>query len=471
MAVPPELYREVVVIGNGPSAITLSYLLAGNWPYYSDQDHSNEYLLYRLRENADKSLVEQDLEFLSSGLEGRSSNPVSLLFDALNHPDADLGIENPSVLNWRYDCDKEITHTVLGRGLPGGCWQDMEGGILTISLGSWMELPNWSFRDWDLEQNRDKIGLTAFRQSRATVGSVARYYQDYVKCKGLEKFFINHTIVHSVEKYHHPVETIDNLWLVKGQQEIKNHETGESRVRELSFVTPNVVLATGISDKPNKLNVSGEDLDFVIHTLNELEKLIMTKRLTSRTGTLLIIGAGLSAADAVIAAHFHNIPTAHAFRRSVHDSQLIFNRLPDNMYPEYHKVHNMMRGDCKSYCGYKSHEGYEVVEIRPNRVVILKPVGEEGPLLMIKCAYVVVLIGKKPNLSFMPNEGRNLGILPDEKIDSRRNPLSIDPYTHKTSNEQGIFALGPLVGDNFVRFVQGGALAITNHVYKKFKES
>ena len=27
--------------------------------------------------------------------------------------------------------------------------------------------------------------------------------------------------------------------------------------------------------------------------------------------------------------------------------------------------------------------------------------------------------------------------------------------------------MGPLVGDNFVRFLQGGALAINNHILKK----
>ncbi len=74
------VYKDAVVIGNGPSGIALSYLLAGNWPYYNGCGESvNEMLHYRLlaaeaEENANKkkgdenkkqSIVEQDLRFLA----------------------------------------------------------------------------------------------------------------------------------------------------------------------------------------------------------------------------------------------------------------------------------------------------------------------------------------------------------------------------------------------------------------------
>lgn len=50
-------------------------------------------------------------------------NPVSVLFDTLNHPQADLGIDNPSVISWRSNPDKIVNHVVLGKGIPGGSWQ------------------------------------------------------------------------------------------------------------------------------------------------------------------------------------------------------------------------------------------------------------------------------------------------------------------------------------------------------------
>jgi hypothetical protein len=57
------------------------------------------------------------------GLEGRSNNPVSLLMDTLNHPCADLGLELPSLLEWRYHPECQVDHIVLGKGPPGGSWQ------------------------------------------------------------------------------------------------------------------------------------------------------------------------------------------------------------------------------------------------------------------------------------------------------------------------------------------------------------
>lgn len=110
--------------GNGPSGITLSFLLSGHWPYYSGAPLSDEYLQMRLEScQKDLSIVDQDLEFLSDGLEGRSSNPVALLFDALTHPDADMGMENDSVLQWRHRKDRVIPHVVLGKSAEGGIWQ------------------------------------------------------------------------------------------------------------------------------------------------------------------------------------------------------------------------------------------------------------------------------------------------------------------------------------------------------------
>lgn len=146
----PGGYKEVVIIGNGPSGLCLSYFLSGHWPYWNKNRVSDEYLQMRLEYcDDDSSLVEQNLEYLSDGLEGRSNNPVALLFDKLKHPDGDLAIDSPSCLTWKYDPLKEIDHVCIGKAAgPGGAWNDLDGSLLTISPSRWMELPDMSYADW-----------------------------------------------------------------------------------------------------------------------------------------------------------------------------------------------------------------------------------------------------------------------------------------------------------------------------------
>jgi len=62
---------------------------------------------------------------------------------------------------------------------------------------------------------------------------------------------------------------------------------------------------------------------------------------------------------------------------------------------------------------------------------------------------------------------KKMGIYPGLPLDCNRNPIAIDGTSHESLRNPGLYALGPLVGQNFVRFLQGGALAITSSIIKK----
>lgn len=470
-------HKDVVVIGNGPSAITLSYLLAGNWPYYSrQQSHPNEYLHARLRSSSSsassdsdsiskqrgpdsrQSLVEQDLEHLCNGIQGRSINPVSVLLDSLQHPEADFGVQLPSCLDWKLDANKVVDHVVLGKGSPGGAWSRMDDFMdtLTVSVGTWLQLPNMCIEQWHARNNKSSLS------TRISLSIVGKYYRDYVRLQKLERFFRNDSEVSHVK-----FDEQQQLWHVKGWQD---------KCGPFEYVTPKVVLATGNSDVPNQLQVAGEELPFVFHSLNQLEQFLASINLSNLTDPVLIVGAGLSAADAVIACRSKKIPVRHVFRRHPEDAALIFNQLPENTYPEYHSVLGKMKGNNCHY-GYKPFAMHTVSEIRSNKEVVLTNlIGVDDTQttsnITIKVSYVLVLIGMKPMLHFVkPKHIRQkLAHNPQLAINPRTNPVTIQPFSHQCLATPGLYAMGAIVGDNFVRFVQGAALAITNHIWTERRD-
>ncbi|XP_026121971.1 oxidative stress-induced growth inhibitor 2-like [Carassius auratus] len=467
----------VVIVGNGPSGICLSYLLSGYTPYLSpDGFHPNPILHNKLKENPHLSLFDQDLEYLCEGVEGRSSNPVAVLFDALLLPDGDFGVECASPLIWRHEPERATPHLVLGKGPPGGAWHAMEGSMLTLSLANWMELPGVKLKEWMRDKRRN------LRNDRATPAEIASYYQHYVTKMGLEKSFACGTTVTSVSRV--SLESGRSVWKIQGLQ--KRASSGEEIEVPFAVYAENVVLATGTHDIPARLDVEGENLPFVCHSFWELEAAISSGRLDSASEPVLVVGAGLTAADAVLAAHHLNTPVYHAFRRPVSDPALIFNQLPKLLYPEYHKVHQMMsQQQCKGgetvanlsnqplsspadgncYPGYLSFPKHHVAAFRSDGKCVLEDEGGKQTVLQVSMA--LVLIGAHPNLSFLPEHGGPLALDSEEPISCRRNPLDVDPYTYECVKEPGMYAMGPLVGENFVRFLKGGALAIVCDIARK----
>lgn len=68
---------------------------------------------------------------------------------------------------------------------------------------------------------------------------------------------------------------------------------------------------------------------------------------------------------------------------------------------------------------------------------------------------------------FFDDSGIGFGDDPKKPIDCKNNPISVNKFTNEILLVPGIFALGPLVGDNFVRFIAGGALSISSHLMKE----
>lgn len=109
---------------------------------------------------------------------------------------------------------------------------------------------------------------------------------------------------------------------------------------------------------------------------------------------------------------------------------------------------------------YTSFPEHHVLSFKSDMKCILQSVS--GLKKIFKLSAAVVLIGSHPNLSFLKEQGCYLGHNSSQPITCKGNPVEIDAYTYECVKEAHLFALGPLVGDNFVRFLKGGALGVTH---------
>lgn len=82
----------------------------------------------------------------------------------------------------------------------------MDPNVLTLSLSRWMSLPDLDLRQWkklveaerlqksvitaksDMYMQQEKRSVCK-TSSRVSVGTVAAYYKDYVRRKGLKQYF------------------------------------------------------------------------------------------------------------------------------------------------------------------------------------------------------------------------------------------------------------------------------------------
>lgn len=389
---------------------------------------------------------------------------------------------------------------------------------------------------------------------RASPEEISSYYKNYVKLMGLQKNFVDNTYITSVQRLHRGRHSDDltnshakdgglangvkrngikngvesngssdgeekradevdqgkkavnsggssvgvtpglgqGLWEVRGYQRVQ----GDTHV-PFSLFAENVVLATGATDSPARLGVEGEDLPFVFHSVRDLGVAVSNRaKLGPSSEPVLVVGAGLCAADAVLCARNHGISVLHAFRKHTDDPQLIFKQLPKTLYPEYHRVYNMMcshsnlapgggaapnsapppngattsatLGGAPPKPGYISFPEHCVVSFQPDMRCVLQ--GPGTSLRAFKVSMALVLISSLPNLFFLKEQGRYLSLDPSRPVSCKQNPLEIHPYTFECCAEPGLFAMGPLVGDNFVRFLTGGALGIASCLMKRLKE-
>lgn len=224
----------------------------------------------------------------------------------------------------------------------------------------------------------------------------------------------------------------------------------------------NVVLACGVGGYPRRLHVPGEDLPYVSHDFSDLA--LSLPKIQHHADPVLIVGAGLSAADAVLCTLSRTVRVVHVFYQDSSDPKLIYHKMPPQLYSEYCSVFDLMRGKTQNSL-YTPLPRHRVVEFRPEGISIVE--NEEGMQQRLRVLTAQVLIGSEANLDFLPEDiVRKLGLHLNLPINAKKNPVDVDPFTFESEKVPHLYALGPLVGDNFVRFALGGVLGVTQNLHK-----
>lgn len=375
--------------------------------------------------------------------------------------------------------------------------------MLTLSKQDWLDLPLYSFKDWKKVHTKTATTYNKETALRARTTDIAQYYKSYIEEVGIQDNFIDGVCVNQVKQVSTcssttesatptsettPIELSPTMpvgissegdvthcprcccdrgvscptiiqstteWIVTGytccRAKFERETTLTVRAKKL-------VLACGLS-KPKRLQVSGEELNFVLHDMSQLRS--KSHHLKVSNKPILVIGAGMSAADAILFALGQEIQVYHAFYQNLDDA-FIFNKLPDGLYEEYHKIWYLMQGLVTSpfYTPLKQHR---VKSFLSNGSCILSD--STDSLLTLSIAAAVVMVGSQANLDFLPDTVKSsLGIESGLPIDSKHNPLDVNVFTSQSERLPNLYALGPLVGDHFVRFVFGSGLACAKDI-------
>lgn len=230
----------------------------------------------------------------------------------------------------------------------------------------------------------------------------------------------------------------------------------------------NVVLVIGNSIL-KVLGIFGENLLFVYYKMDVIDRYLgELSEFVFLMEFCFVVGVGLLVVDCVLVFRNKGVFVIYVVRRNGNDFKIIYNQLLGVVYLEYYKVGQMIKGDVITVYGkdvlYIVYIKIIFVEIRKDKECILKKV--DGILFKQKVLNVFVLIGVMLDFLFLYGIG-GFGVNFVKNIDSKENLIYINFFSYEVVNEFGLFVVGFLIGDNFVRFGIGGVLGIVNYFMRE----
>ena len=216
----------------------------------------------------------------------------------------------------------------------------------------------------------------------------------------------------AVEHFELEVRQYEKVDRIEGKDEAFTVRTTDRSGHHQEYRGRKIIIATGFYDRPNRLNVRGEELPNVSHYFSEAHPYW--------NQDVVIIGGGNSAAEAAL-----ELFRASAHVTIVHRDAEMSKGLKYWVKPD---IENRIRGS-----EIRALFNTQVLSIDSNQVWVKNGRSEES----VPASHVFALIGYHPDFDFLERHG----ILLDPKT---KRP-SIDPETLET-NVPGIYVAGVVVG-------------------------
>ncbi|KAI9763636.1 MAG: hypothetical protein M1840_000350 [Geoglossum simile] len=487
---------DTVVVGNGPSALILSYLLHGHVPFYdhtTNGPHPDPILHAKLSSLPSGSLYSalaspSAICNLTEHFQGSRISystqalPINVLLDTLLRPNADTTSgEVLSRIRWSHEPDKAVSHTVFGcTRRPGGQWSERSkllssSGIETLSYAEMLSLPGSTFADY----YKEKHAQTLPEFTRPSQKDVSEYLTAYPARVGIEDSVYSSTNVDHVERSSSSLGFSVDISRVQGNCRGRNPHRIHCR---------HLVLASGVFSHtipPPPLLLPLTSLPNPPHPTNN--------------HPLLVIGSGFSAADIIISTP-PNRKVLHLFlwAPDTHPSPL--RGCHQQAYPEYAAIYRQMKSAssqlptkgvprkmgaaispilirrCSSNFAERdwnnNYEGLPNVQVvavdvssdSKEEMVITIQLPDNGGLVQRRVSGLEYLVGRRGSLNYL-SDSLKAAILNNISATANCEPtplISTETLRSKAALSPelapNIFATGSLTGDSLVRFAFGGCV-------------
>ncbi|KAF2873992.1 hypothetical protein BDV95DRAFT_565197 [Massariosphaeria phaeospora] len=440
---------DTLIIGNGPAALILSYILHGHIPYYVG-GHQDSILDLKLSKDPSLLHLTPDLyaHFLSSLRYSTQALPVNTLLDTLVRPNADTEINPKSCIEWRYEPEKAISHAAIGEtAQAGGQWADNPvaagADVGTLSYAEQLSLPGYTYAD-HLAKGQKQAQYDFVRPTRS---EVADYLKAYPKAVGISDAVYTAT-------------RVDGVYRVQDG----------FVVGSLGIRCKHLVLASGIFT----VNIPPPSLLAPVAQLDRAEE------------PLLVVGSGFSAADVIISTP-PSRKIIHIFRWAPDTRPSPLRGCHHSAYPEYATVYRQMksaaiashrspsakspllrrksnpffsqRNWATTYEGLPNAEAVEVSHLDGSSTATVKIRLASGDIITRAVGGLQYVVGRRGSLDFLSPELRAEILTPTSSMSHLISGRTLRSKA-ETSLEvaPSVFITGSLTGDSLIRHAIGGCV-------------